>query len=103
MLHDLRHAFRHFRRTPGFLLLAVLTIAIGIASNASIFAVVQGVLLRSLPYRGADRIVVVGEQSDIPGATNIGYQTLLDWRARTRSFEALAAYNEADYTLSGAG
>lgn len=103
MLHDLRHAFRHFRRTPGFLLLAVLTIAIGIASNASIFAVVQGVLLRSLPYRGADRIVVVGEQSDIPGATNIGYQTLLDWRARTRSFEALAVYNEADYTLSGAG
>lgn len=103
MLHDLRHAFRHFRRTPGFLLLAVLTIAIGIGSNAAIFAVVEGVLLRSQPYRNAERIVFAGEQSEIPEAHNIGYQTLLDWQAGTRSFEAFAVHNRADFSLSGMG
>ncbi|MDX2152370.1 MAG: ADOP family duplicated permease [Bryobacteraceae bacterium] len=103
MISDVRYACRHFVRSPGVAAVAVVTMGVGIAAATTIFAAVDGLWLRSLPYREPGRVVMVGEESRIPGATNIGYVTMLDWQARTSSFEAMAAYQPQDMTLSGMG
>jgi predicted permease len=95
---DLRYALRGLLRAPGFTTLAVLTLGLGIAASTAIFSVVQGVLLRELPYPQADRIVRLF-QINTDGATtapprrvgNASEPNVDDWRTRTRSFAAIAA------------
>ncbi len=105
VLTDLRFAVRGLVKRPGFSLVAIATIALGIGANTAMFSVVHAVLLRALPYPDADRMVrvrgvnVVAKQ---PG--NLSPMDFLDLHARTRTFERLAAYNNyADATLTGAG
>ena len=87
---DLRFTFRSLRRSPGFFILTVLTLALGIGATTAIFSVVNGVLLRSLPYPDAERIVRVFQVGEQGGRGQVSDPNFEDWKARTRSFEALA-------------
>jgi putative ABC transport system permease protein len=106
MLHqDLKYAVRALIKQPGFSLVAVATLALGIGANTAIFSVINAVLLRPLPYRDANRLERVRGSSVAtrqPG--NLSPMDFLDLRDRTRRFERLAAYNNyADATLTSAG
>ena len=90
---DLRFAARALRKSPGFTAVAVLTLALGIGANTAIFSLVNGVLLRPLPYRNPDRLTMVWEKSRDSSAENVGYATYLDWKAQNKSFEQLAIYS----------
>ncbi len=84
---DLRYGARSLLRTPGFTAVAVLALALGIGANTAIFSVVNIVLLRPLAYRDSDRLVTVLHDGDDP----VAVANYLDWRAQSRSFEAMAA------------
>ena len=90
LAQDLRYGVRMLRRTPGFTAAALLTLAVGIGANAAIFTVVDAVLLRPLPYADPDRLVTVGDRNADGLSSNVGFATMLDWRARSRSFDSLA-------------
>ena len=66
-LYELRHALRRLVREPGFTLAAVLTLALGVGANVTVFAVVEAVLLRPLPYPDADRLVTLNHRDDRTG------------------------------------
>jgi putative ABC transport system permease protein len=102
-LQELRYALRGFRRSPGFLLVVIVTLALGIGANTAIFSVVDAVLLHPLPYPDAERLVRLGEtnqKSDGFSVTWINYQ---HWRQDNRSFEDMAAYDWLHMTLIGMG
>jgi len=90
---DLKHALRVLARRPAFTLVAILTLAVGIGANTAIFSVVNGVLLRPLPYPDPDRIVRLSERTQTGTVVDVSHPNFLDWRARTRSFAALAEYS----------
>ena len=87
VVRDLRFAIRSLRHSPGFTAVAVLTLTLGIAANAAIFTVVNGVLLRPLPYERPDRLVHVRHET----METVAPANFLDWRAAATSFEALGA------------
>jgi predicted permease len=92
LIQDLRYGLRAMSKSPGFTLVAVLTLALGIGANTAIFSVVSAVLLRPLPYPEAERLVYVGQQyrGEFSGS---GEPKFLFWREQSRSFEALACYS----------
>jgi putative ABC transport system permease protein len=99
---DVRHGTRSLRRTPGFTLVTVLVLALGIGANASLFSVLNAVLLRPLPFPEPERLVIVRQaKQGEPGG--VSYPHLLDWRAGSTSFERLAVYLPTRFTLSGDG
>ena len=92
LIQDLRFAGRMLLKNPGFTAVAVLTLAIGIGANTAIFSLVNGVLLRPLPYREPGRLTIVWGKDDQGKPGNVGYATYVDWRAQSKSFEELALY-----------
>jgi putative ABC transport system permease protein len=98
---DLRYAARLLIGAPGFAAAAVLTLALGIGANATIFSVVNAVLLRSLPYADADRLVRPGDRGADGAIGNVGYLTFLDWRSETHSFTDMAAIRSWSVALPG--
>ena len=108
LLLDLKFAFRQLRKSPGFSLTAVLMLAFGIGATTAIFSIVEGVLLRPLPFPEPDRLVVLADRlqaADIGGNGEAGV-TVPDIRAYTRdthSFVSLGGYQFAGYELSGKG
>lgn len=101
LLQDLRYAARVFARRPSFALAVVLTLAIGIGANSAIFSVVNGVLLRPLPYEGQDRLVrVFGRYAEF-GRTSFSYPDFVDLRAQATAFDRIAAYTSGGMTLTG--
>ncbi len=100
---DIRYAIRTLAKNPGFTAVAVLTLALGIGANTAIFSVVNAVLLRPLPFRDPDRLVLIYET--LPSAPQIGpsYQNYQDFHDQTRSIENVSAAHNATLTLTGAG
>ncbi len=105
MRQDIGFGIRMLRRQPGFTLMAVLTLALGIGATTAIFGIVDAVLWRSLPYSDPDRIVSLTEQRPREGRlTNpVSPADFYDWRADSRSFTAMTAYMETSVNLSGSG
>lgn len=102
MLLALRHSFRTLRQSPGFSLLVVAVLAVGIGANTAIFSVVNGVLLRPLPFADARRLVAVDTTTrNEPDSSS--YPDFVDWRAQATSLDGLAAYATAAMTLTGVG
>jgi len=102
---DLRYAWRSLRKTPAFTAIAVATLALGIGVNTAVLGVVNGVLLRPLPFPRPDRLVMIRE--DMPEKGMLGMTAsppnFLDWRSQNRSFADLAAYARSSDALTGSG
>jgi predicted permease len=103
LLQDVRYGLRTLARDPGFTAVAVIALAIGIGANTAIFSVVNGVLLRPLPYREPDRLVRLSETSPDFASMAIAYPNFVDWKEHSRSFEGLAAFRSEDSDVSGRG
>jgi predicted permease len=102
-LQDLRYSLRRLAKSPGFTVVAILTLALGIGANTAIFSVVNGVLISPLPFRNADRIVSLFQDlPDFPEGS-ISYPNFLDWQRDNRSFDSMAAYRWANGAITGAG
>ena len=97
IVRDARYALRGLRRNPGFSLIVVLTLGVGIGANAAVFSFVDAVLLRPLPYAEADRLVAVQETSP-PSPFFVTPGDYVDWKERNEVFETLSGYM---YSLAG--
>jgi putative ABC transport system permease protein len=102
LLNDLRYAARMMGKNPGFTLIAVITLALGIGANTAIFTVVNAVLLRPLGFHDPSRLVIVAEKSPYPTITT-SYENYVDWRAQSQSFESMEGTRGATIALTGAG
>jgi putative ABC transport system permease protein len=104
-MNDLRFGFRLLRKSPGFALVAVLTLALGIGANTTVFSAVDAVLLRPLPYYQPDRLVLVNESVMNSGNDYIGVaaQEYLDYRDQNQAFSNVAAFETAGFNLTGEG
>ena len=105
LLQDVRYGLRQLRRNPGFTLVAVLTLALGIGANTAIFSVINAVLLRPLPYAQPDRLVRVFQdrlQDGIKG-DGVSYVSFDEWRRSNRVFSELGGFQAHDLTLTGKG
>ena len=103
LVQDLQYAGRQMRKSPGFAIVAVLTLALGIGANTTIFSVIDGVLLNPLPYHDAHQLVILFHNRPHFERGSVSYLNYLDWQRDNKSFQATAAYRGADYTLTGSG
>jgi predicted permease len=102
---DLRYGARMLLRKPGFTLIAVITLALGIGANTAIFSIVNGVLLQPLPYPDSDQLTLITENFSQKGLNRItvSAREYLDYRDRSQSFSQVAAYRFQPFTLTGTG
>lgn len=102
-LRDLRYAWRTLGRNPGYALVAILTLGLGIGANTAIFTVVNGVLLRPLPYAQAGRFVHLQQKAPrvIPDPFGFSVAEIQDYRAQNRVFSDLAEYHSMTFTMLG--
>jgi putative ABC transport system permease protein len=100
---DVRYGLRSIRQNPAFAAAVVLTLGLGIGANTAIFSVVNGVLLRPLPYGDPERLVAVRQSLTRPAAPSLGFseKELLDYRAASRTLEGLVEYHTMSFTLLG--
>jgi putative ABC transport system permease protein len=104
LLQDIRYGVRNMLRTPGFALVTILTLALGIGANTAIFSVVDAVLFRALPYRDAGRLVWATNFASEQKQTLVFADEYAGWRTQNHVFENIAAYSPAaEYTLTGTG
>jgi putative ABC transport system permease protein len=103
LFQDLRYAVRTLAKSPGFTLVAVLTLALGIGANTAIFSAVNAVLLRPLPYPGSDRLVQIMSTGFRGVRFGVSFPDLHDLRALSHDFTGVAATTTQRYNLTGAG
>ena len=103
LINDLKFGLRMMARSPGFTLVALITIALGIGANTAIFSVVNTVLLRPLPYQDPDKLVVLWEKQDQIDQQSPSLPDFIDWRERNQSFEQMAVARRDNINLTGAG
>src|SRR5215216_4259820 len=101
LLQDLRYALRMLMKRPGFTSIAVLTLALGIGANTAIFSVVNGVLLRPLPYPESERLVQCYWQWARFNNTTVTATQYAFWREQIQAFEEAAAYDMTSFNLAG--
>jgi predicted permease len=100
-MNDLRFALRQLRKSPGFTLIAVLTLALGIGANTAIFSVIYGVLLKPLPYPDPDRITILTESDSSQPGISVSFPDYVDWKRDNTVFEELAISRRESFNLSG--
>src|SRR5438552_4324236 len=104
LIQDLRFGFRMLAKNPGFTMVAVVTLALGIGANTAEFSVLNAVLLRPLPYSQPDRLVSVQSlNSRTHASDNLSYPDFFDFRSRNHVFEHLVTYRDDQFTLTGFG
>ncbi|HXJ93930.1 MAG TPA: ABC transporter permease [Terriglobia bacterium] len=103
LLQDVRYGLRMLASNAGFTIVAVLTLTLGIGANTAIFSVIDGVLLRPLPYRDPGRLVIISEKTPEFDTMAVSYPNFLDWQRDSRSFESLGALRWSAYDLTGGG
>jgi putative ABC transport system permease protein len=103
MLHEFRFACRNLIKTPGFTIVAVITIALAIAANTAVFSLVNALLIRPLPFKAPESLVLLFEKFSAQGLDQIPVSApeYVDWEKQTRSYERIAAFNFADFNLTG--
>jgi predicted permease len=103
LAQDVRFAVRTLRKSPGFTAIAILTLALGIGANTSLFSVVNGVLLNPLPYPHPEQLVMLHESKPNFKNGSISYPNFLDWQKDNQSFSGMAVSRNYAFTLSNAG
>ncbi len=100
---DLRFGGRVLRRNPGFTLVAVLTLALGIGANTAIFSVIYGVLLRPLPYQNGERLLVLRQQAPQAGVNDMNFSVkeIADYREQTETLDEVVEHHNMTFTLFG--
>ncbi|HEY1938535.1 MAG TPA: ABC transporter permease [Candidatus Angelobacter sp.] len=104
-IQDVRYGLRTLYKSPGFTIVAIITLALGIGANTAIFSIVNAVLLRPLPVPEPDRLLFVtsafSNQKDVERPFAISYPDFLDWRSTAKSFSGIASYHGDSFTLTG--
>src|SRR5215210_602954 len=102
---DLRYALRTWRKNPGFTLIVLLTVALSVGATTAIFSVINGVLLKPLPYPDPDRVVILWSSNPGIGLPqfSVSPHDYVDWKQQARSFEAMGARRVATFNLTGDG
>jgi putative ABC transport system permease protein len=103
LVRDLRYGLQMLLKKPGFTLIAVLTLALGVGANTAIFSVVNALLLRPLPYADSDRLVMLSVNDNDGKVGNTGFTTFVDWRERSRSFARMALIRSGGGVMTGQG
>src|SRR3954468_20214891 len=103
LLQDLRFGMRTLVKRPGFTVVAVLTLALGIGANTAIFSVVNAILLRPLPFKDSEQLVVVYEKTQTVPRDFVSVPNLQDYRAASRSFDEFATFVPQSVNMTGAG
>src|SRR5580700_1486462 len=99
--HDLRFAFRQLRKSPAFALTVVLTLALGIGATTAIFSLVEGILLRPLPFTNPDRLVLLGDHIGGGPNTPVTAREIAIYSNATSAFSSMGGYIGSSYELSG--
>lgn len=105
LIQDLRYGMRVLFRKPGFAAVAVLTLAIGIGANTAIFSVVNGILLRPLPYKDAGRIVTLWQSNIQKGVERVDVSpaNFIDWQEKNQVFDEMSVIEPYSFSLTGQG
>src|SRR2546425_2984748 len=104
LFHDLKYGIRMLLKTPGFTIVAVIALTLGIGADSAIFSVVNAVLLRPLPYPESDRLVILRERSAQLEGMSVAYPNFIDWREQNSSFENIGVFRGREsYNLTGVG
>jgi putative ABC transport system permease protein len=105
LMRDLKQGIRLLLRKPGFTIVALVTLALGIGANSAIFTVAHALLLKPLPYSNPDELVIVNENNLSRGwaSFSVSAPNFVDWRAQTSSFATLAAYGGRPFNYSSSG
>src|SRR5690349_18516097 len=105
LAQDFRYGWRMLVKNPGFSIIAMLTLALGIGANTAMFSIVEAVLLRPLPFGQPERLVAVGttelREHVVSGAAS--YPDFLDWRTQNHVFEGMSVFRNDSFTLTGQG
>ena len=103
MLHEFRFALRNLIKTPGFTIVAVITVALAIAANTAVFSLVNALLIRPLPFKAPESLVLLFEKFSAQGLDQIPVSApeYVDWEKQTQSYERIAAFNFTDFNLTG--
>lgn len=104
LITDIRCSFRTLRKRPGFSVIVIVTLALGIGANTAIFSVVNGVLLQPLPYPNSDRLVALRDSNATRQPdSQVAPGNFIEWQKQTKAFSALEAYRTVSYNLTGEG
>lgn len=103
LMEDIRYGLRMLRKAPGFTLVVVLTLGLGIGANTALFSVVNGVLLNPLPYPEPDQLVRLHESKPNFGMGSISYPNFRDWQKENKTFSAMAISRGNSFALTGHG